>query len=194
MIYELPTSVEVNGTEYQIRSDYRPILDILLALDDPELNEQDKALVVLSVFYPDFEDMPPVDYEEAVKKLFWFLNAGEEQKDQRRRPKLVDWQQDYRYIIPPVNRVLGTEVRSIPYDQSTNTGGLHWWTFLGAYEEIDGNCIFSQIVRIRYRRAKGKKLDKVDQEFYRQNRDIVDIKRRYSADDEALVAKLLGKD
>ena len=192
MEYGLPTSVTIDGQVFQVRYDYRVVLDIFEALNDPDMNDQERVIAVLTMFYPDYKNLP--NYEEAVKKLFWFLNAGEEQKDQRRRPKLVDWQQDYRYIIPPVNRVLGTEVRSIPYDQSTNTGGLHWWTFLGAYEEIDGNCIFSQIVRIRYRRAKGKKLDKVDQEFYRQNRDIVDIKRRYSADDEALVAKLLGKD
>ena len=192
MEYGLPTSVTIDGQVFPVRYDYRVVLDIFAALNDPDLNDQERVIAVLTMFYPDYKNLP--NYEEAVKKLFWFLNAGEEQKDQRRRPKLVDWQQDYRYIIPPVNRVLGTEVRSIPYDQSTNTGGLHWWTFLGAYEEIDGNCIFSQIVRIRYRRAKGKKLDKVDQEFYRQNRDIVDIKRRYSADDEALVAKLLGKD
>ena len=192
MEYGLPTSVTINGQVFQVRYDYRVVLDIFEALNDPDMNDQERVIAVLTMFYPDYKNLP--NYEEAVKKLFWFLNAGEEQKDQRRRPKLVDWQQDYRYIIPPVNRVLGTEVRSIPYDQSANTGGLHWWTFLGAYEEIDGNCVFSQIVRIRYRRAKGKKLDKVDQEFYRQNRDIVDIKRRYSADDEALVAKLLGKD
>ena len=28
MIYDLPTSVEVHGTVYEIRSDYRSILDI----------------------------------------------------------------------------------------------------------------------------------------------------------------------
>lgn len=43
VIYSLPTSVEVDGTEYAIQSDYRAILDILVALTDRELNERDKA-------------------------------------------------------------------------------------------------------------------------------------------------------
>ena len=35
MIYDLPTSLEVSGEIYEIRSDYRYALDILIALNDP---------------------------------------------------------------------------------------------------------------------------------------------------------------
>ena len=35
----LPTSVNVSGKEYNIRSDYRAILDICTALNDPELSD-----------------------------------------------------------------------------------------------------------------------------------------------------------
>lgn len=182
MIYELPTSVEVNGTEYQIRSDYRPILDILLALEDPELNDQDKALVVLSVFYPDFEDMSPVDYEEAVKKCFWFINCGSEGQN-KKAPKLMDWEKDFQHIVAPINRVAGKEIRSIEY--------LHWWTFISYYYEI-GDCLFAQIVRIREKKAKGKPLDKSDKEFYRKNRDLIDIQTKYTEAENQLIEMLTG--
>ena len=43
-----------------------------------------------------------------------------------------------------------------------------------------GDCVFAQIIRIRSLRAKGKKLDKADQEWYRQNRHLVDIKQTYT--------------
>ena len=52
VIWSLPTSVNVNGTEYEIRSDYRAVLDILTALVDSELDEQDKAEASLRIFYP----------------------------------------------------------------------------------------------------------------------------------------------
>ena len=54
MNYGLPKSVEIQGTDYDIRSDYRDILTICAALSDVELNDQEKAYVVLDVFYPDF--------------------------------------------------------------------------------------------------------------------------------------------
>lgn len=190
MDYGLPTSVTIGGHDFPVRYDFRVIMDIFEAINDPDMDDQERVIAVLTMFFPDYENLP--DYEEAVKKLFWFINGGEEAADRRKRPKLVDWQQDYRLIIAPVNRVLGQESRSIHYDAKTNTGGLHWWTFLAAYQEI-GDCLFAQVVRIRSKRQKGKKLDKAEQEFYRKNRDIVDIKTRYSKDEEAFFAQWLGQ-
>ena len=185
MNYDLQKYLNICGTEYAIRYDYRCILDICAAMEDPELDKRDKAIVAMVIFYPDFDNIPPDHYQEAIKKCFWFINGGEDDIGQK-GPKLVSWEQDTKYIIAPINRVLGREIRAIPYDEETNTGGLHWWTFLSAYMEI-GDCVFAQIVRVRNLRAKGKKLDKVDQEWYRQNRQLVDIKQTYTdAENEIL--------
>lgn len=35
--WKLPTSLDVNGKEYSIRSDFRVILDILSAMNDPDI-------------------------------------------------------------------------------------------------------------------------------------------------------------
>ena len=37
--WELPTSLSVGGQDYEIRTDYRVILDILTAVNDPEILE-----------------------------------------------------------------------------------------------------------------------------------------------------------
>ena len=63
MIYDLPTSLVIGGREYEIRSDYRAALDICAALADPELNDNDKGAVILSIPYPAFEDMPSSHYD-----------------------------------------------------------------------------------------------------------------------------------
>lgn len=180
----LPTSVEVCGVEYEIRSDYRAVLDICAAMQDPELANEDRAIVVLDVFYPAFESMPTDHYQEAIKKCFWFINCGHDEKIEKKSPKLVDWEQDFQYIVAPINRVTGQEIRALEY--------MHWWTFIAAYNEI-GECTFAQIVRIRNLKAKGKKLDKSDQEWYRKNRDIVDIKRHYTESDNDMVKQWTGK-
>lgn len=178
MNYDLPKKLNVCGTDYAIRYDYRCILDILSAMEDPELDQQDKSFLAMIIFYQEFDDMPPEHYQDALRQCFWFINGGHDDTG-KKGPKLVSWDQDIQHIIAPINRVLGREIRDIPYDDVANTGGLHWWTFLSAYMEI-GDCLFAQIVRIRNLKAKGKPLDKSDKAWYMQNRDIVDFKQQFT--------------
>lgn len=191
MIYDLPTELDVQGVTYEIRSDYRPILDIIEAMNDPDLTGQDRAYIALDIFFPGFYEMPPEHYEEAVRLCLWFINGGEEER-KKNGPTLMSWEQDFKIIVSPVNRVFGKDIRSIPYDYETNTGGIHWWTFLSAFYEI-GDCLFSQVVGIRDKKARGKKLDKQDQEFYRKNRGLVDIKQKYTAEENAFFDFVLGR-
>lgn len=180
----LPTSVELGGEEYEIRSDYREALDICAALSDPDLSDQDKAEAALDIFYPTLSEMPTEHYQEALGRCMWFLNCGEEQEKQSAGPRLVDWEQDFPRIVAPINRVTGKEIRSLDY--------MHWWTFIAAYYEI-GDCTFAQIVRIRDQLARGKKLDKSDREWYRRNKSLVDMKHKYTNQDEEVLKAWLGK-
>lgn len=182
MICDLPESVNVNGIEFEIRSDFRAILDICIALNDAELDEQEKAYVALKIFYPDCESI--TDYQEALNKCFWFINCGDDEPDNKKSPKLVDWEQDFQYIVAPINRVAGTEIRATSY--------MHWWTFISYYNEIGGDCTFSQIVSIRDKKARGKALDKADMEWYRRNRKLVDFKRNYSDAENELMKQWGG--
>ena len=179
MIYELPKSLEVCGTVYEIHSDFREILDILEVLNDVELKEQERGFITLLFFYPDFEYMPQEHYQEAIKQCFWFINGGGyEDQTEKNAPRLMDWEQDFQYIIAPINHVIGREIRADAY--------LHWWTFLSAYMEI-GECTFAQIVRIRDAKNRGKKLDESDREWYRKNRKLVDLKTKYTSREENLL-------
>lgn len=183
--YDLPKSIEIEGINYEIRSDFRVVLDIFCALNDPDLSDRERGEVVLDILYPSFYagEMPPEHYEEALKKALWFINGGEENKTSTKPMKLMDWEQDFTYIVAPVNRVAGCEVRSLPY--------LHWWTFLSFYNEI-GECLFSQIVGIRKKRKTGKKLDKSEREWYLQNRSIVDFKTHYTEQEDDVLKQWIG--
>ena len=179
MRYDLPKTLKIGGKEYDIRTDYRPILDIMVALSDAELDDLEKALVTLRILYPDWQSIPQEDYQEAVEKAYWFINGGKEDKP-KKSPKLMDWEQDFDYYIAPINRIAGQDLRGVQY--------VHWWTFLSYYYEI-GECVFSTIVSIRSKKKKGKKLEKWEQDWYRDNKDIVDIKVKYTEAEEDLVAK-----
>ena len=133
MIGRLPTTLEIGGTEYSIRTDFRDALTILEALGDPELDDKQKLFVMLFDLYEDFEDIPQDDYEEAVKKANWFLNGGQESEP--------------------------------------------------------GNHL-SQVMSLRQKKAKGKKLEKWEQEFWRNNKRLCVLERKQSQADKDLMAEL----
>lgn len=178
IFYGLPTTVEIDGTEYPIRSDYRAILDIISALNDPELGDEEKAFIVMDIFYEDMSQIPAEGYRAALEECFKFIDCGEENK-QSNAKQVVDWEQDFRYIIAPINAVAGKEIRAEEY--------LHWWTFISLYGEISGDCTFAQIVRIREKQSRGKALDKVEQEWYNRNRALVDRRQRFTSAEEEIM-------
>lgn len=181
MNWDLPVSVELGGAVYPIRSDYRVALDICMALNDPDLNGQEKTQVVLTAFYP--VEIPPECWQEAIEKCFWFIEGGDGLDQPQKSPRLVDWEQDFRYIVAPVNRIAGGDIRAMEY--------RHWWTFLADYQEI-GDCTFAQVVRIRDHLARGKPLDKMDREWYRKNRQLVDFRRKYTRVEKGLLKEWGG--
>lgn len=175
----LPKQLDICGTTYAIRWDFRAALDICAALSDRDLSDQERALAALMILYPEFDRMPRDHYEEALKRCFWFLNGGEPERKTKPARRLMDWEQDFNLIVGPVSRVLGADVRGMPE--------LHWWSFLTAYMEI-GDCLFAQVVSLRSKRAKGQKLTKEERVWYRENKDIVDLRTHYTDEETALLA------
>lgn len=172
MIGELPETVHIDGVEHEVRTDYRDILTILVALNDPDLKESEKAAVALTIFYKDIAFINDSNMQEAITGMNQFIDCGDPRsEDAPGRIRLFDWEQDEQIIFSAVNKVAGHEVRSDDY--------LHWWTFIAYFQEV-GEGTFATIVSIRDKRARGKRLDGLEKSFYQQNRSIVDLKKRYS--------------
>lgn len=173
MIYELPETLEVNGVEHPIRTDFRVIMRVLFAMGDPELEDKEKAFVCLYDIYEDFNDLKSDDYEAAFKAAIDFMDCGEKRSSEKTPSKgVVDFEQDERLLIAAVNRVAGCEVRSMDY--------LHWWTFMGYFMEI-GECTYSTVLSLRSKKNKGKKLEKWEQEFWANNKNICEIREKLTA-------------
>ena len=168
--WELPTTVEVAGRSFAIRSDFRAVLDALAALTDPDLTQQEQYVACLQILYPRWKELPAANaaLRAAITYIF--------------RPGLVDWEQDAALIAPAVDKVLGYCCRRCGY--------LHWWEFLGAFHGI-GDGLFAQVVNIRNKRARGKMLDKSEQEFARENAAVIKIHAAESAEDKAEKERLL---
>ena len=172
--WEFPTSLNIGGIDYEIRTDYRAVLDLLTALNDEELTDADpqieaymKSRVILEIMFPQCDDIPEEYMQEALDRVVEFIDMGI--TEDSKKPKTMDWEQDAPILIPAINKVLNTEIRAQKY--------IHWWTFLGAYMEI-GESLFSNIVHIRQKNAKGKKLEKWEQDFYKENKSLIDFKQK----------------
>ena len=181
--WNLPVSICIGGREYHIHADFRDILEIIGYLNLPEEDDVTRRYVALSLFYDGFEGMPEQDYLEAFQQMADFISQGEPE-DSRRYPKMIDWEQDRNMIAAEVNKVAGTEVRSLRF--------LHWWTFLGYFFCV-GDGQLALIVSIREKLRKGKPLEKHEREFYNQNRTKVDFKQKFTAEEDELFDQWMGK-
>ena len=184
MIGRLPEQLSINGTERAIRTDFRVALLIFQAFNDPDLTTYEQGRVMIDCLYENSSNIPGSDYEEAYKKAIWFLDGGIEgpKGEGGNAPKKVmDWEQDEQIIFSAVNKVAGFETRASDY--------IHWWTFLGYFNEV-GEGLFTTVINIRNKLNKGKKLDKVEKEFYKENRTLIDLKTKYSAEQQAEIDRL----
>lgn len=172
--WNLPQKINVSGEEYEIRTDFRDILNCLIAFNDPDVDEITAQAIMLKTIYKEWDKIPAENIKEAAQKAASFIDAGTEE-DEKNTVRLVDWEKDAQIMVSSINAVAGKEVRSVPH--------LHWWTFIGYYMEIkDG--LFSQILNIRQKRAQGKKLEKWEMEFYQKNKNIIDLNKQESRSKE----------
>ena len=187
-MWSLPISVEINGKEYAIRNncDYRVVLDVISALNDEDLEMEYRVECALFQFYgnDELDTVEKVlsslnDIQIAIVEMMKIINLGKEEttEEEQHKPRLMDWEHDFQQIAPPISRVLGYSVR----DANHYT---HWWDFVGAYMEIGGECTFANIISIRDKRIKGKKLETWEQEFYRENKKIVDLPRKLTDEEQ----------
>ncbi|MCM1245979.1 MAG: bacteriophage Gp15 family protein [Roseburia sp.] len=176
MIGELPVSLCIDGVEHEIRTDYRDILNILVASNDPDLKENEKMVVALTIFYKNIDFINDSNIEEAVMEMNRFIDCGEDEEENARTGiRLFDWEQDEQIIFSAVNKVAGHEVRQDEY--------LHWWSFIAYFCEI-GEGTFATIVAIRDKKKRGKRLDGFEKRFYRQNMAKVNLKKKYSKEQQ----------
>ena len=197
MIGALPETLTVGGADYPIRTDYRNVLQVFEAFQDPELTQEEKWIVAIYLLFEDFSCDDEVleaaqngfDVGEAMKQISWFISAGQPEKDVLEQPT-YNWTQDEQMIFSAVNKVAGRETRELEY--------LHWWTFLGYFNEV-GEGTFSFVVGIRHKLNKGKKLEKHEKEFLSHNKELVKLEKPKTKEEQeqedaykALLEDVLG--
>lgn len=170
-LWQLPKEAVLNGAIYPHKTDYRQMLKLIALLSDESRPAHLRWLTALCYFY---ERRIPVPLEaQAMTYLGQFLSCGEEGTP---GPKLLDWNTDAPEIIADINAVAGREIRSEPY--------LHWWSFLSFFHGIREGRL-SQLVAIRDKLRRGKRLEPYEQEYYIRNKAKVRLRPAESPEDTA---------
>ena len=156
----LPSSVKINGTEYDINSDFRTSVLFSLLMEDDSLNEEEKVLQALNLYYP----VVPDNLEEAIEQIKWFYSCGKldnpigNKKARASSKKVFDFEVDANYIYSAFMSQYNIDLQDI--------GQLHWWKFKALFNGLNSECEFCKIKSYRLYNGKDKNLLEL-KEFYK---------------------------
>ena len=167
-LYALPTSLNIDGREWKITNngDFRVILDCFDALTDEEMSKQERVVACLLIFFEELQTIDDClafgdDLPKVIDQMKLFFNCGHEDCTlAKTEGKYFDWNVDSQLICGAVTAVAKYDVRLPQY--------THWWTFLGYFSNIREGT-FLTVVSIRSKIVRGKKLEKYEREFKRDN-------------------------
>lgn len=163
----LPSSVEIDDTEYEINTDFRISVLFSLLMEDNELTEEQKVLQAVNLYYP----VVPNNIGKAIEQIKWFYSCGKLDKPigNKKRgissKKVFDFEADANYIYSAFMSQYRIDLQDIRQ--------LHWWKFKALLESLKEDNKLSKI--IEYRSVDLSKIkDKEQRKFYK------DMQKQYS--------------
>lgn len=162
----LPETVEIDGVEYQINSDFRISILFELLMQDDEVGKRQKLMSGLRLYYP----VVPQNLTEAVDKMIWFYRCGREAEEDRpgksgggRAKQVYSFQYDDDYIYAAFLEQYGIDLQDVE--------DLHWWKFRALFKGLRED---TEIVKIMgYRSIEiTSKMSKEQSEFYKKMQSV----------------------
>lgn len=158
-----PLPTEYKG--FPIDSDFQTGIQILQALEDEELTEQEQIGVALSLLFlqedKDGNILPIPDAQTAVEGLVWFLTDWNHDKNKAEdKEKVTDYDIDQWRIYSAFRKHYGINL---------NTDKLHFWEFMGLLSTLP-ECAYTQVIDIRAKKLS--KLSKGEKEMYKKLKEV----------------------
>lgn len=137
-----PTTIEIEGQEYEINWEFETCLRIILAFEDLELTMTEKSMVLIRNLYQSIPD----NIQLAIEKGIAFLDGGIERDSTSSDVRVFSFQKDARLIFAGFRQT---------YHMDLRTENLHWWTFLTLFMDLGPDTTFSNLVGLRKRVKDG---------------------------------------
>lgn len=160
LLDDLPTSVVIDGVQYDLNFDFRYSVKFEMLMFDDEIGDTDKLNKALELYYG---DRVPKNISQAIDKIMWFYRCGQEKNQKTRRRKrsesierYYDFDYDYGYIYTAFLQQFGVDLQN---DE------LHWWKFMTMFKSLSEDTAFVKIVG--YRSIKiTQNMTKPQKDFY----------------------------
>lgn len=178
LLEQFPTKTIIDAKEYELNTDFRNCLRIILAFDDDGLLPEDKIMITLKNLYG--ENIPD-NLQEAFEKAMLFLNCGEKEESREEKVvselRLYSFEKDSKYIYSAIKQTHGIDLDNVDH--------LHWWKFVYLFLDLNKECFFCQMIDLRRKKKQGK-LSKEERSLYRKLYDILEIetKRKYTESEQ----------
>lgn len=162
------TTVEIEGVEYEINSDFRTSILFELMMQDSTIGEKEKILMALELYYPEI----PKNINEAIDKILWFYRCGKNITSQkgtgkdREATQIYSFEYDDDYIYSAFLDQYGVDLQDIEY--------LHWWKFKAMFKSLKEDNEFVKIMRYRAMNIT-KDMSKEQREFYTKMKKLHEI-------------------
>lgn len=161
----LPETVDIDGAEYRINSDFRISILFELLMQDDEVGKRQKLIQGLKLYYPEI----PQNMTEAVDKMIWFYRCGKETESgghgsgSGRAKQIYSFEHDDDYIYAAFLEQYGIDLQDVEE--------LHWWKFRALFRGLSEDTEFVKIMG--YRSVKiTSKMSKEQREFYKKMQSI----------------------
>jgi hypothetical protein len=173
----VPETVEIEGIEYEINSNFRTSILFELLMQDDELSDDEKIIQALELYYP----VLPKNINEAIEKIIWFYMCGKDRKSKTKNKgtgkstQIYSFNYDDDYIYSAFLSQYSIDLQDIEY--------LHWWKFKAMFKVLRED---NEIVKIMgYRSMDLNKIkDKEQREHYRKMQELHKIPLYEDADEE----------
>ncbi len=161
----LPETVDIDGAEYRINSDFRISILFELLMQDDEVGKRQKLIQGLKLYYPEI----PHNVTMAVDKMIWFYRCGKETESgghgsgSGRAKQIYSFEHDDDYIYAAFLEQYGIDLQDVEE--------LHWWKFRALFRGLSEDTEFVKIMG--YRSVKiTSKMSKEQREFYKKMQSI----------------------
>jgi len=166
IIDKLPYYVEIKGKRYKINVDYRVMLKFQMIMQDMSIEDSEKLLKSLKMFYPAFFEIikSKDEINEATQKLIWFYKCGRSQENHGKNKKsgkskrpTFSYELDDQYIYSAFLQDYGVDLTK---------DRIHWWKFKAMELGLKDDTQYEKIKS--YRSYDGKDKDMLDLKKYWQ--------------------------
>ena len=164
----VPDSVEIDGIEYELHSDFRTSILFEMLMFDENVDDEEKVICALELYYP----VCPENIDEAIEKILWFYRGGKDINSSTSGSKgksskeIYNFEYDDEYIYAAFLDQYNIDLQDID--------DLHWWKFKAMFKALKEDNEISKIMS--YRSMDISKIkDKEQREHYKKLKRMYEI-------------------